>query len=208
MWNSYMMLSSLSRLGGLATICVALSEGQTSGPDPVDPHAADREQLLKIFHDVEDSINAQSLERMAARMDPRGVVVWANGEVSHGPKEVLDYYDRMLKGKDRILEKYLTKAKLSGPARFLGNGDVAIAEGTMEDEYFPTIRGPFKLEGKWTTTIAKVNGEWKVMHLHLSANVFNNVLIDEAKKALFMVGGGGIVAGLVGGWLFGRRRAS
>lgn len=208
MWNLYRMLFSLFRIGTIALFCLAMAVAQTPAPAADDPHAADRAQLLKIFHDVEDSINAQSLDRMAARMDPQGVVVWANGEVSRGPKEVLEYYERMMKGKDRILDKYLTKGKLSGPARFVGNGDVAIADGTMEDEYFPTSRGPFKLEGKWTTTIARINGEWKVIHLHLSANVFNNVLIDEAKKALFMVGGGAIVAGLVAGWLLGRRRAS
>lgn len=172
-----------------------------------DPHAADREQLLKIFREIETSINSQSLERMTAQMDPQAVVVWSNGEMSRGPKEVLDYYERMVKGKDRILEKYMTKAKLNGHARFLGDGTVAIADGTMEDEYFPIIRGPFKLDAKWTTTAAKINGEWKVVALHLSANVFNNVLIDEAKRALMLAVGGGLVAGLVLGWLAGRRRA-
>ena len=128
-------------------------------PSP-DPHAADREQLLKIFHEVENSINSQSLERMSQQMDDSVTVVWANGEVSRGPAEVLAYYDRMVKGKDRILTKYMTSAKLHGHARFLGDGNVAIADGTMEDEFFPVIRGSFKLRSKWTTTIARINCEW------------------------------------------------
>ena len=179
---------------------------------PEDPHAADRQQLLKIFHEVETSINSQSLERMAQQMDPNVVVVWANAEVSRGPAEVLAYYDRMVKGKDRILTKYTTSAKLHGHARFLGNGDVAIADGTMEDEYFPIIRGPFRLSAKWTTTAAKINGEWKIVALHLSANVFNNVLLDEAKAALLYAVLGGLVAGLVFCglvvWLVRRRRTA
>lgn len=175
-----------------------------------DPHAEDRKQLLKIFSQVEGSINSQSLDRMTQQMDAQAVVVWANGEVSRGPAEVLAYYERMVKGKDRIITKYLTKAKLNGHARFLGNGDVAIADGTMEDEYFPIIRGPFTLSAKWTTTAAKINGEWKVVALHLSANVFNNVLLDEAKAALLYTTLGGLGAGaLLGGgvaWFLGRRR--
>jgi hypothetical protein len=172
-------------------------------PNP-DPHAADREHLLKIFHEVENSINSQSLERMAQQMDANATVVWANGEVSRGPAEILAYYDRMVKGKDRILTKYMTSAKLSGHARFLGDGSVAIADGTMEDEFFPIIRGPFKLDSKWTMTAARINGEWKVVSLHLSANVFNNVLLDEAKKALMYTSGGGLLAGLLGGWAVSR----
>ena len=165
-------------------------------PSP-DPHAADREQLLKIFHAVESSINSQSLDLMAKQMDENVTVVWANGEVSRGPAEVLAYYDRMVKGKDRILTKYMTSAKLHGHARFLGDGNVAIADGTMEDEFFPIIRGPFKLSSKWTTTIARINGEWKVVGLHLSANVFNNVLLDEAVNALKYVGAGALAVGLL-----------
>jgi hypothetical protein len=194
----------LSNLLPFLVILVPLM-AQTPEPSAGDPHAADRQALLKVFHQIEDSINSQSLAQMAAQMDPQAVVVWGNGEVSRGPKEALDYYDRMVKGKDRILEKYMTKAKLSGPARFLGNGDVAIADGTMEDEYFPIIRGSFKLDSKWTATVAKSNGEWKVVALHLSANVFNNVLLDEAKRALGLMAGGGLVVGMLVGWFVGRR---
>jgi hypothetical protein len=172
-----------------------------------DPHAADREQLLKIFDEVVNSINSQSLERMAQQMDADVTVVWSNGEVSRGPAEVLAYYERMVKGKDRILTKYTTTAKLHGHARFLADGSVAIADGTMEDEYFPIIRGPFRLSAKWTTTAARIHGEWKIVALHLSANVFNNVLLDEAKKALLYVGGGGLLLGLLvggsAGWWWG-----
>ncbi len=180
-------------------------------PTP-DPYAAERQHLLKIFHEVESSINSQSLDRMVQQMDANATVVWANGEVSRGPAEVLAYYDRMVKGKDRILTKYLTTAKLNGHARFLGDGTVAIADGTMEDEYFPVIRGPFRLSSKWTTTAAKINGEWKIVSLHLSANVFNNVLLDEAKRALLYAAGGGLLLGAFGGWLaswaLNRRRMS
>jgi len=170
-----------------------------------DPHAEDRKALLRIFSEVEASINEQSLERMVKQMDPAGTVVWANGEVSRGAAEVLAYYDRMVKGSGRILTKYTTKAALHGHARFLGN-DVAVADGTMEDEFTPVIRGPFSLSGKWTTTIARINGEWKVIHLHLSANVFNNVLLDEAKSALLYTGGGALLAGVLAGWFLGRRK--
>ena len=170
-----------------------------------DPHAADREQLLKIFHEVEDSINSQSLERMAKQMDASATVVWANGEISRGPAEVLAYYDRMVKGKDRILTRYTTSAKLNGHARFLGDGTVAIADGTMVDVFTPVSRGVFQLDSKWTMTAAKIDGEWKVVGLHLSSNVFNNVLLDEAKSVLKMVGGGGVFVGLLVGYFLGRK---
>ncbi|MBL8242344.1 MAG: nuclear transport factor 2 family protein [Bryobacterales bacterium] len=169
----------------------------------VDPHAADREQLIAILRQIEASINAQSLESMVARMDPNATVVWANAEVSRGPREILAYYHRMVQAPGRILTRYTTKASLSAPARFLG-GDVAIADGSMEDEFFPILRGPFRLSNRWTTTLSKASGEWKVVSLHLSGNVFNNVLLDEAKRALLYVGAGGLALGALAGWLLAR----
>jgi len=170
-----------------------------------DPHAADREQLLKIFHEVEDSINSQSLERMAKQMDASATVVWANGEISRGPAEVLAYYGRMVEGQSRSPQPYTTSAQLTGHGRFPGRGAVAIADGTMVDVFTPVIRGVFQLDSKWTMTAAKIDGEWKVVGLHLSSNVFNNVLLDEAKSVLKIVGGGGVFVGLLVGYFLGRR---
>ena len=58
---------------------------------------------------------------------------------------------------------------------------MAVADGTTEDEFFPVARGPFRLSSKWTSTSAKIDGQWKVVGLHLSSNVFTNPLMDEAK---------------------------
>lgn len=171
-----------------------------------DPHAADRQALIKIFREIEASINAQDVDRMVAQMDPQATVTWLNGEVSRGHAEIKAYYHRMLKGDQRILDRYLTTAKLGASAHFFGDGEVAVADGTMEDEFFPMARGPFRLSSNWTSTSAKIDGQWKVVSLHLSSNVFTNPLIAEAKAAIWYAGGGAALAGLLLGWLLGRWR--
>jgi uncharacterized protein (TIGR02246 family) len=175
-----------------------------------DLHAADRAALLKVFREMEDGINAQDVNRMIAQMHPDATVIWLNGEVSRGHAEIRAYYDRMVKGENRILEKYTTAAKVGAPARFLGNGDVAVADGTMADEFFPVARGKFSLQSKWTSTSTKVDGQWKIASMHLSANVFSNSLIEEAKAAAIYTGAGGAIVGFavafVIGWLMRRRR--
>ena len=171
-------------------------------------HQEDRQALLKILSEVENAINRQDIEGMLAQMGPDCTVTWWNAEVSHGHDEIRAYYRRMVKDKGRIITKYTTKARLDGHARFVGAGeDVALAQGSMEDEFYPVIRGPFQLNSRWSATVAKSNGEWKIASLHLSSNVFTNVLISELKNMLGYAAGGGLVIGLLAGWFVGRRKA-
>jgi uncharacterized protein (TIGR02246 family) len=169
--------------------------------DAGDPHAADRQALIEVFHEIEAGINDQNVERMVAQMTPDATVTWLNGEISRGHDEIRAYYQRMVKGPERILDKYTTVAKIGAHARFFG--DVAVADGSMRDSFFPVARAPFELSSNWTSTSVKRDGRWQVTALHLSANVFTNDLIEEATAAAWKTGIGGAVGGIALGLLIG-----
>jgi len=174
---------------------------------PNDTHQEDRQALLKILSAVEGAINAQDIEGIIAQMHPDCTVTWWNAEISRGHSDIRAYYRRMVKDDGRLISKYATQAKLGDHARFLGSsGEVAVADGSMVDEFFPIIRGPFKLNSRWSATAAKSDGAWKIANLHLSSNVFTNTLISELTRALWIVGGAGVLIGGVAGWFLGRRR--
>lgn len=174
-----------------------------------DLHQEDRQALLKILRDVESAINAQDIEGIIAQMNPDCTVTWWNAEVSRGHDEIRAYYRRMVKDEGRYISKYTTQARLGAHARFVGSaGDVALADGSMEDEFFPIIRGPFKLSSRWSATAAKSANGWKIVNLHLSSNVFTNTLIAELTRALWFAGAAGLIVGGLAGWFLGRRRKS
>jgi ketosteroid isomerase-like protein len=170
-------------------------------------HDPDRQSLLKILSEVEKAINNQSIEGILAQMAPDCTVTWWNAEVSRGHDEIRAYYRKMVKDEGRFISKYTTEAKLGAHARFVGsNGDVALADGSMEDVFYPIIRGPFRLSSRWSSTAAKIGNEWKIVNLHLSSNVFTNTLTAELTRAMWYAGAGGLGLGAVAGWLLGRRR--
>lgn len=172
-----------------------------------DPHDEDRAALRNILTEVTKAINAQDIEGIIAQMSPDCTVTWWNAEISRGHDEIRAYYRRMVKDDGRLINKYTTEAKVGAPARFVGTGgDVAVADGSMEDEFFPVIRGSFKLSSRWSATLAKLDGQWKIVSLHMSSNVFTNPLIAELTRALWYAGGGGLVAGVLVGWFLRRRR--
>jgi len=185
----------------LAMGCLVAEAPRAADPDP---HEADRKQLLALFAEVEAAINDQNVDRMLAQMDDRVTVVWLNAEVSRGKQEVKAYYGRMVGTEQAILKKYLTKAKVGAPAKFYG--DVAVADGSAADEFYPNARGVFRLDSRWSVALAKNSGEWKIVSLHLSSNVFNNPLLDEAKSDILYAGAGGVLGGLILMYLFMRLR--
>jgi ketosteroid isomerase-like protein len=191
-------------------LCYAFAFAALLRPFPMpaqnDLHQEDRQALLKILSEVEKSINAQDIEGIIGQMSPDCTVTWWNAEISRGHDEIRGYYRRMVKDDGRLISKYTTQAKLGAHARFVGSGgDVALADGSMEDEFFPIIRGPFKLNSRWSATAAKSGGGWKIVNLHLSSNVFTNTLISELTRALWLAGVGGVVLGGLAGWFLGRR---
>lgn len=179
--------------------CVLLLLLATNAALAAEPDArdADRKQLLKVFDEIVSGINEQNIERMLAQMDPNATVIWLNAEASRGHAEIKAYYNRMVSptgSADAILKKYTTKAQVAAPARFFG--DIAVADGTMADEFFPIKRDTFRLNSNWSVTCVKRDGQWKILHLHLSTNVFNNNLLDEVKQMVWYAAIGGFVAGL------------
>jgi len=186
------------------TVIANLTIGAAWADD--DSHAGDRKQLLTLMKEVEAGINAQDAKRLTAMMADDVTVIWLNAEVSRGKDEVLAYYARMVGGEGAILKKYVTQVSLDAPARFYG--DAAIAEGKAADEFFPQARSPFRLDSHWSTTLRKVDGEWRIASLHLSANVFTNPLMAEAQQWIWYAGAGGLVAGALVVFLLLRLRKS
>lgn len=177
-----------------AAICFLSLAGNNLAADN-DPHAADRKQLLQLMNAVESAINEQNVDRMLTQFADDAIVTWLNAEVSRGKEEIKAYYQRMVGAEGAILKKYLTKAALGAPARFYG--DIAVADGSTADEFFPWKRGVFAFDSRWSGTMAKIDGQWKLVALHLSTNVFTNPLIAEYEQMLRFVGIGAFAAGLL-----------
>jgi len=176
-----------------AAMAVAIQAGAGFAADAA-AREDDRKLLRALMAEAEAGINAQSADRLIALMSEDVTVTWLNAEVSRGKAEVKAYYQRMVGGPGTILKKYVTKVSLSKPARFYG--DIAIADGKAADEFHPHARGEFRLDSNWSSTMAKIDGQWRIVTLHLSSNVFTNPLLAEAERMVYYAAGGGLVAGL------------
>lgn len=172
-----------------------------------DGRATDRAQLLSILKDVETGINSRQIDLMLRHIDEKAVVTWLNAEVSKGPEGVRAYFAKMVgDAPGTVLSKYVTHPELSEQAVFYG--DVAVAHGTTEDEFTPHHRSVFRFSSRWTASLQKHDGQWRIIALNLSTNAFNNALTVELKRLAWLAGAGGLAGGLLlaAAWSYFRRR--
>jgi uncharacterized protein (TIGR02246 family) len=174
---------------------------------PLDPSGGrieDRQQLRVLLDAMETGINKLDLDGLLKLAQPDVVITWQNAEVSRGHEQVRAYYNRMIKGAAPVVGKISTAATLGGSAVFYG--DSAVAYGTMVDRYELTEGLAFTLNANWSTTVVKSDGQWKVAALHFSTNLFDNALLNAAKRSVWYAAGGALLLGILLTWLAMRLR--
>ncbi len=170
--------------------------------DPAGGRIEDRQALRVLLDRIEKATSSLDIDSATSLMHSDVIVTWQNAEVSKGQEQVRAYHARMIKGATPIVKGYSVKANLGGPAVFYG--DSAIAWGTTVETYELTDGLKFTLNANWSTTIVKKDGEWKIAALHFSTNLFDNPLLKNAERLVWVAGLLGLIAGLLAAWLLSR----
>ena len=135
------------------------------------------------------------------------VITWQNGDRNEGHQEFIEFFDRMMNGDSRVVNDISSTVEVDAHS-VLYEDDTAVARGTLTDNFSLTDGSNFTLNSKWTATVVKKGSQWKIASFHVSANIFDNPILDKAKAylgiAAIIVGVIGGLVGLVLGWILGR----
>lgn len=170
------------------------------------------DELRALLKEVLTAYNKGDLDTLLAALDDEVVVTWQNGKVNKGPKAVKAYYEEMTKGPKRVVEKSTINPVPDELVILYNDGKTAVAWGSSKDHYKLTDGTEFDQDTRWSATVVKKDGKWKVASVHISVDMFDNPILHMAiKKTAIWVGsiagGGGLVVGLVAGALLFRRRS-
>jgi hypothetical protein len=104
----------------------------------------------------------------------------------------------------------LTVQPVADDLTFFVDPDVGVCYGHSSDTF--GLRGGITrvLDSRWTATVVKQGGAWKLAALQVGANVLDNVILQEHKRLARGVAIGGVIAAAllgIAGYAIGRRRA-
>ena len=179
------------------------SESRGSSSEDEQIHDALRELRNRLISAYEK----RDMEAMLQEVTDDVVITWQNGERNEGHQEFRVFFDRMMNGDSRVVNDISSTVEVDAESVLYGD-ETAVARGTLTDEFSLTDGSEFTLNSKWSATVVKEDAQWKVASFHVSANIFDNPLLDTAKAYLGSAAIiGGVVGGLVGlvfGWILGR----
>ncbi|MFM8570220.1 MAG: hypothetical protein ACKOAU_01350, partial [Pirellula sp.] len=139
---------------------------------------------------------------------PDVVATWQDGSVSHGHAEVLAEFKKLSGFIDKIhVDPTIEKRMI------LDGGKMVVSTGKMNDSYKLARGETVTLDSHWSGTIANVDGKWLLVSFHGVANSFDNPVIrlfvtESTNRMMLLSAAGGLLAGLLGGFLIGRKKRS
>lgn len=146
--------------------------------------------------EVEDALNAKDLTAARSYLLPISTVIFQDTTVATGPAEIEAYFDRMLGDSSSVLSNITVKAEIGGPATFL-DGNTAIANGHTTDTFEFRTGNTMHLQTAWSTTVVRRDGNWYIASLHFSNNLFDNPIVNGARRMAWIAGVAGFLMGML-----------
>jgi uncharacterized protein (TIGR02246 family) len=166
---------------------------------------ATHDELRALRDGLLDAISKGDIERELTFFHPNAVITWHNAEVSRGRDGIRKYMSRMLEGPDKAVESFKADVNVDELTALYG-GDTGISFGSAVEHFAMTSGRTFDLSARWSATLVKHDGRWLIASLHASDNLFDNPLLNMARRMAWWAGGIALLVGLGLGFVLGRRR--
>lgn len=157
-----------------------------------------RDEFVKAYND-------RDIDAMLAVLDPRISFTAMNGEAVYGHEGVRGYHERLTTGPDATVKSTAITAVEADDLTVIHDGQFGVSAGWADSSY--QLKGglSFSTRVRWSCTMVKKDGAWKVVSMHTSSNIFDNPVLSMTRKAAAVKAAVATVIGLTAGWFLGRR---
>jgi len=188
----------MSRFFAMAVVLACGFSGPVLGQQEKEDPAHD--ELRAVRKAMVEAFNKRDIDALLKHVHKDVVITWQNGEVSRGHDGLRKYFERMLVGPQSVVLEIHADPQMPELASLYGGKTptLAVAYGTLNDQYKLRNGMEFKMDSLWSATLVKEAGAWSIVDFHASTNVFDNEVLNVAvKKTMMYAGGGGLAVGLL-----------
>jgi ketosteroid isomerase-like protein len=177
-----------------------LGAGAASAQDA--DQAADHEALRKLKSDVVDAINSRNLEKVGTLLHRPFLSTVITQESFNDAGKLRAWFEDLFARRVLRVARIQMQAE-ADEASQIYTGTFAVARGSSKERYELADGRGFDIDGRWTATAIKENGQWTVLALHDGANFLDNPIINAIERNTLNIAAIGSAIGAIVGFLLG-----
>ncbi|SVD56667.1 uncharacterized protein METZ01_LOCUS409521, partial [marine metagenome] len=124
----------------------------------------EQEELKSLRSAIIDSVNNNKFEDLIPYLHKNFVITMIDQKTLKNVSQFKEYFKNLLHSKNAILAKIIINPKGDGPPVFFGE-KVAFNTGSSSDTYITKSGHEVVIDTRWTSTLLKENGKWKLFRL-------------------------------------------
>ena len=174
---------------------------------------ADHNELRAMLRTATEAMNAGDFDALRPLFYDKFSITTVDQQLFTSLDDFKAYYEGLLKGGNARLKSIAFRPEADALTEFVGD-NVGLSHGTSTDTYTFADGDVRTMTSRWTATVYKDSGRWKIINLHIGANLLDNPVTAAAKgyvrKAAITAAVGGLLVGFIIAWLLrgsGRRRS-
>jgi ketosteroid isomerase-like protein len=177
----------------LLTCCQAFAATETN-------READHAALRQLRDKAAAAINHLDGNAVASCFAREFAFTTVTQSVLTNQAQVQDFFDRTFRSKDALLTGMTTEPTADILTRFIDD-NTGVCFGSTKDTYTLKSGEVVTMTNRWSATVVKENGAWKVAVAHVGTDFLDNPVLDRAAglatKLAIGAGAGGLVLGLI-----------
>jgi ketosteroid isomerase-like protein len=167
-----------------------------------DTREADHVALRALRDKVATAISKQDIKGLASCFAKDFAFTAVNQTVLTNEAQMQEFFDRMFRSSDALVTSLKTEPKADILTRFV-DANTGVCYGSSIDTYTMKSGQEVEMNVRWSATVVKENGEWKVALAHVGTDFLNNPVLDGAKALVKKIGVGAGLGGRVAGGIIG-----
>ena len=196
---------------GIVLVCAAFlavaggAIGQPPAPEkgPAPEKKATHDELRAVREGMLEAIKTKDSAALLAHLHPDVVLTVLDDRsltVVRKHEGVRDYLTRLFTG-PKAGVKVFQPALTMDEQTILHGDETGIAFGSSSDHYVLADNSEFDVPTRWSATLVRHEGKWKIANLQVSSNPFDNPVVTSLTRKLYWFAGGGAAGGFLLGML-------
>ena len=181
------------KLGLLLTLLLCVGGGLNAFAAD-ENREADHAALRALRDKITQAIDSQDIKALASCFAKDFAFTAVNQTVLTNETQMQVFLDQMFHSKDALVTSMKTEPKADILTRFV-DANTGVCYGSSKDTYTMKTGKVVEMNIRWSATVVKEKGEWKVAIAHAGTDFLNNPVLEGVEKFTKVVG---LVAGVIG----------